>query len=44
MDDDVIKFLIDVFDQLNFVLNVEEFVVVQLILVQPMKKKKKKFN
>jgi hypothetical protein len=39
MHDDVIKLLIDVFDQLNLVLIVEDFVVVQLRFSQSMKKK-----
>ena len=39
MYDDLIKFLIDVFDPINLVLNVEDFVVVQLIFFQPMEKK-----
>ncbi len=44
MDDDLIKFLIDVFDQINFVLNVDDFVVVQTMLVQPIVQEKKTFN
>jgi len=39
MHDDVIKLLIDVFDQLNLVLIVEDFVVVQLRFSQSMEKK-----
>ncbi len=44
MHDDLIKFLIDVFDQLTFLLNVEDFVVDQLILVQSMQKRKEKIE
>jgi hypothetical protein len=39
MHDDVIELLIDVFDQLNLVLIVEDFVVVRLRFSQSMEKK-----